>query len=121
MLYHGCGFEMLATLMQHCCPSLLSLYNKVQGKSKSIIEYQSCFDGLTLELAWCKVVIPLFLLVMLFLRALHSWYESIFEQYWSYFKPIEATMLDSLVADVIFHNGLMVVDHKKKPGPAPGS
>jgi hypothetical protein len=55
-LYHGCGFEILATLMQHCrhdmvsnaFTSLLSPFNDVQGESESIIEYCSCFDGLTL-------------------------------------------------------------------------
>ena len=59
ILYHGHGFEMLATLMQHCrldsisnaFTSLLSLFNDVQGKSESIIEYRSHFDGLTIELA----------------------------------------------------------------------
>ena len=117
---------MLATIMQHCRPvtisnaftSLLSLFNNVKGKSESIIEYQSWFDGLTMELAKCKVVIPSFLLVMLFLRALHSPYVAIFEQYWSCFKPIKTATLDSLVSDVTFHDGFTVVDYKKKP---PGS
>jgi hypothetical protein len=71
-----------------------------------------------MELARCKVIIPSFLLVMLFLRALHSQYASIFEQYWSRFKPIETATLDSLVSDVTFHDGFTVVDYKKKP---PGS
>jgi hypothetical protein len=79
--FHGWGFEMLATIMQHCCPntlsnaftSLLSLFNNVHGEFKSILEYWSQFDGLTLKLAWCKVMIPSILLVMLFLRALHGW------------------------------------------------
>ena len=81
-LFHGHGFEMLAALMQHCRPdlvsnafsSLLSLFNDVQGETESIIEYCSRFDGLTLELSQCKVTIPSFLMVMLFLRALHSQY-----------------------------------------------
>ena len=88
-LFHGRGFEMLATLMQHCRPdsvsnaftSLLSIFNDVQGESESILEYRSRFDGLTMELARCKVIIPSFLLVMLFLRALHGQYATIFEQY----------------------------------------
>ena len=90
--------------------SLLSIFNIVQGKSESILEYRSCFD--------CKVIIPSFLLVVLFLRALHSWYATIFEQYWSRFKPIKTATLDSIVSDVTFHNGFTVVDSKKKP---PGS
>jgi len=95
-LYHGRGFEMLAALMQHCRPdsvsnafsSLLSLFNDVQGDTELIIEYRSRFDGLTLELSWCKVTIPSFLMVMLFLRALHGCYSVIFEQYRSRFKPM---------------------------------
>ena len=79
---------------------------------------RSGFDGLTMELARCKVVIPSFLLVMLFLHAFHSWYAAIFEQYRSRFKPIQTATLDSLVSDVTFHNGFTVVDYKKKP---PGS
>ncbi len=85
--YHGRGFKMLATLMQHCCPdtvtnafaSLLSLFNNVQGDLESIIEYRSQFDGLTIELAHCKVIFPSLLLVMLFLCALHGRYSSIVE------------------------------------------
>jgi hypothetical protein len=73
-LFHGRGFEMLATLIQHCCPdsvsntftSLLSLFNDVQGETESTLKYRSCFDGLTLKHARCKVVIPSILLVMLF-------------------------------------------------------
>ena len=129
-LYHGRGFEMLAALMQHCRPdsvsnafsSLLSLFNDVQGESESIIEYRSRFDGLTLELSRCKVTIPSFLMVMLFLRALHSRYSVIFEQYRSRFKAIETATLDSLVSDVVFHDGFTEVSHtKKKLPPAPGA
>ena len=44
-LYHGCGFKMLAALMQHCRPdsvsnafsSLLSLFNDMQGDNELII------------------------------------------------------------------------------------
>ena len=129
-LYHGRGFEMLAALMQHCRPdsvsnafsSLLSLFNDVQGDTESIIEYRSRFDGLTLELSRCKVTIPSFLMVMLFLRALHSRYSVIFKQYRSRFKAIESATLDSLVSDVVFHDGFTEVSHnKKKPSPAPGA
>jgi hypothetical protein len=77
--YHGRGFEMLAALMQHCHPdtvtnafsSLLSLFNDVQGDNESILEYQSHFNGLTLELNQCRVIIPPLLMIMLFVRALH--------------------------------------------------
>jgi hypothetical protein len=57
-LFHGRGFEMLATLDQHCRPdtvsnafsSLLSLFNKVQGYNEPILEYPSRFDGLILDM-----------------------------------------------------------------------
>jgi hypothetical protein len=127
---HGRGFEMLATLTQHCCPdtvsnaftSLLSLLTDAQGESKSILEYWSHFHGLTLKLAWCKVMIQLILLVMLFLCALHGWYSLIVDQFWSRFKPIEMATLDSIISDLSYHDGFQVLDHSKKgkPGSTPG-
>jgi hypothetical protein len=127
---HCWGFKMLATLMQHCCPdtvsnaftSLLLLFNNVQGESKSILEYWSRFDDLTLKLAWCKVMIPSILLVLLFLCALHDWYSIIVNQFRSCFKPIETATLNSIVSDVSYHDGFQVVDHSKKgkPGSTPG-
>ncbi len=88
--FHGRGFEMLAALIQHCCPdsvsnafaSLLSLFNDVQGDSESILEYRSCFDGLTLKLcSRCKVTLPTLLSVMLFLRGIHGRYADIVAQF----------------------------------------
>jgi hypothetical protein len=113
---------MLATLMQHCRPdtvtndfsSLLSLFNDVQGDSESIIEYQSRFDGLTIKLACCKVIIPSLLLVMLFLHSRHGHCLSIVEQFCTCFKPIETATIDSIVSDVIYNDGFQVVDHSKK-------
>jgi len=120
---------MLAALMQHCRPdsvanafsSLLSIFNNVQGDNESINEYRSRFDDLTLELSRCKVTIPSFLMVMLFLHALHGCYLIIFEQYRSHFKPLETATLDSLVSDVVFHDGFTKVSHKKKSVSAPGA
>ncbi len=73
--YHGRGFKMLDALIRHCHPdtvfnafaSLLSLFNDVQQESEPTLEYLSRFDGLTLELSRCKVVLPHLLSVMLFL------------------------------------------------------
>jgi hypothetical protein len=128
-LFHGCGFEMLDTLMQHCRPdtvsnaftSLLSLFNYVHRDSESIIKYRSHFDCLTLELACCKMGIPPILLVMLFLRALHGWYEEIVNQFWIRFKPIESASLDSIISEVTYHNPFKVMDHSKKGKPGSGS
>jgi hypothetical protein len=84
-IYNGCRFEMLATLNAYCHPdsianafsSLLSIFNKLQGKNKPVLAFRSRLDGLILEMACCKVVIPPLLLVMLFLPALHSCYLDI--------------------------------------------
>jgi hypothetical protein len=73
--YHGRGFKMLDALIRYCCPdtvsnafaSLLLLFNDVQQESEPTLEYCSRFDGLTLKLWRCKVVLPHLLSVMLFL------------------------------------------------------
>ena len=78
---------MLAALNTCCHPdsiadafcSLLSIFNKLQGKNKPILAFCSRFDGLILEMACCKVVIPPLLLFMLFLCVLHSCYLDIVE------------------------------------------
>ncbi len=58
---------------------------------------------------------------MLFLCALHSQYLVIFEQFWSHFKPIKSATLNSIVADMTYHNGFTVIDHtKKKSASGPG-
>jgi hypothetical protein len=113
--------EMLALLTQHCCPdtvantfaSLLSLFNDLQGELESILEYHSRFDGLTLELSQCKVVIPPLLLVMIFLWAIHSYYADIVEQFYSQFKTIKTETVDSIVSNVALHDSFTLVDSKK--------
>ncbi len=129
-LFHGCRFEMLATLIQNCCPdsvsnaftSLLSLFNNVQGEIESILEYRSHFDGLTHELARCKVLIPSILLVMLFLWALHGCHVSIVDQFRSHFKLIKTATIDFIVSNITYHDGFHVINHSKKgkPGSSPG-
>jgi hypothetical protein len=118
LLYNGCGFEMLAALDQHCRPdkcfkyafgSLLLLFNDV-----SFQEYCSRFNGLVNNLSRCKVGIPLMLLVMLFLRALHGRYFALMDQFWSRFKSLETTTIDSAVKDVEFHNSFTLCDPKDK-------
>ncbi len=119
--FHGRGFEMLAALTQHCWPdtvsnafaSLLSLFNDVQGKAESILEYCSHFDGLTLELSQCKVLIPPLLLVMLFLWGLHRHYADIVEQFRSCFKPIKTATVDSILSDVAFYDSFTLVETRK--------
>jgi hypothetical protein len=116
-LYNSRGFEMLAALSQHCHPdlvanaftSLLSLFNDVQGNDKPILQYWSCFDKIIIDLSQCKVAIPQILLVMLFLRALHSRYS---KQFCTRFKLIEHATIDSIVDDGTYHDGFTVHERK---------
>ena len=125
--YHGRGFGMLAALMQHCRPdtvtnafsSLLSLFNDVQGENESILEYRFRFDVLTLELNQCRVIIPPLLMILLFVRALHSRYECIVKQFRSRSKNNETATLDSIVADAVFNDGFIQVNKKGKPAAGP--
>ncbi len=124
-LYNGRGFEMLAALMQHCRPdsvanafiSLLSLFNYVQGSNKPILQYHSRFDGIVMELSRCKVTIPQILMVMLFLRAIHSRYSDLLEQFCTRFRCLKTATLDSIVNDIKFHNGFTI--HECKGGAKP--
>ncbi len=119
--YHSWGFKMLNALICYCRPdtvsnaftSLLSLFNDVQRESEPTLEYHSRFDGLTLELSRCKVVLPHLLLVMLFLWGLHSRYDDIVTQFRSGHKSIETATINSIVSDVTFHDGFTLVESKK--------
>jgi hypothetical protein len=82
---------------------LLLIFNELQGKNEPILAFCSRFDGLILEIACCKVVIPLLLLVMLFLRALHSHYLDIVEQFQTRHKSLETMSIDMIIAHVTYH------------------
>jgi hypothetical protein len=87
--FHGKGFEMLDVLNRHCRPdsvtdafaTLMSLFNDVQGDSGPIVEFRSRVDGMIMDMSRCKVVIPPLLLVMIFIRALHTRYSDILDQF----------------------------------------
>ncbi len=127
--FNGRRFKMLAALIQHChqdsvanaLPSLLSLFNNVQGNDEPILQYQSRFDRILMGLSWCKIAIPQILLVMLFLRALHSRYSNLLEQFCTHFKLIEHATIDSIVDIVMHHGGFTVHERKgaKPPTSAP--
>jgi hypothetical protein len=70
-------------------------------------------------LSQCKVAIPQILLVMLFLWALHSRYSDLLEQFCTCFKSIEHATIDSIVDDVMYHNGFTL--HKRKGAKPPTS
>ncbi len=111
--------------MQHCRPdsvanaftSLLSLFNDVQGSDEPILQYCSRFDEIVMELSWCKVTIPQILMVMLFLRAIHSRYSDLLEQVCTRFRCLKMATLDSIVNDIKFHNGFTI--HERKGGAKP--
>ena len=126
-LYHGKGFEMLAVLDQHCRPdtisnafsTLMSLFNDIQGPSEPILEFRSRFDGMVLDMSRSKILLPPILLVMLFLRALHSRYSDILDQFRSRYKHLEAATIDSVVDDARYHDEFKLVGSDKKGGPTP--
>ncbi len=124
-LYHGKGFEMLAALDQHCRPdlitnafcTLMSLFNDVQGSSEAVFEFCSPFDGMVMDLSCSKTILPPILLIMLFLRTLHSRYSDILDQFWSRYKKLEAATIDSKVEDVHYHDEFKLLgSDKKTPG-----
>jgi hypothetical protein len=116
-LYHGKGFEMLAVLDQHCRPdtisnafsTLMSLFNDIQGPSEPILEFRSRFDGMVLDMSRSKILLPPILLVVLFLRALHSRYSDILDQFRSRYKHLEAATIDSVVDDARYHDEFKLV------------
>ena len=120
--YHGMGFEMIDVLNRHCRPdsvtntftTLMSLFNDVQGDKEPIVEFRSRFDGMIMDMARSKVVIPPLLLVMIFIRALHSRYSDILDQFRSRYKDLESASIDSVVADVKYHDEFQLVDPKFK-------
>jgi hypothetical protein len=73
--------------------------NKLHGDDELIVAFCSQFDGLILEMVRCKDVIPPLLLIMLFLRALHSHYSDIMEQFRTRHKSLETTTIDFIVDD----------------------
>jgi hypothetical protein len=117
-IYNGHGFEMLAALNAYCHPDsiantfsyLLLIYNELQGKNKLILAFCSCCDGLILEMACCKVVIPPLLLVMLSLQVLRSHYLDIVEQFRTRHKSLDTMSIKRIVADVTYHNEFILED-----------
>jgi hypothetical protein len=56
--------------------------------------------------------IPQILLVMLFLRAHHSHYSDLLEQFHTCFKSIEHATIDSIVDNVTYHDGFTIHERK---------
>ena len=116
-VYDGKGFEMLAALHCHYHPdtvanafsTLMSLFNDSMDDSEDIIAFRSRFDGMRNEMSRCKVVIPHLLMVMFFLRSLHSRYSPLLDQFWSRAQPLKtatpSTMSREEIISIIHHEG----------------
>jgi hypothetical protein len=68
-----------------------------------------------MDMSRCKVVIPPLLLVMIFIPALHLRYSDILDQFRSRYKDLDSATVDSVVADIKYHDSFQLVDHNKKP------
>jgi hypothetical protein len=118
---------MLAMLDQHCCPdsianafsTLMSPFNDVQGPLEPVLEFRSQYDGMVLDTSHSKIILAPILLVMLFLCALHSRYSDILDQFWSWYKNLEATTIDSVIEDTRYHDEFKLVGTDKKCGSIP--
>jgi hypothetical protein len=51
---------------------------------------------------------------MIFICALHSRYSDILDQFCSRYKDLDSATIDSVVADVKYHDSFQLVDHNKK-------
>jgi hypothetical protein len=96
----------------------MSLFNDIQGDSEEVLQFCSQFDGLVMDMSRFKIIFPPILIVMLFLRALHSPYSEILDQFCSWYKVLKSATIDSVVEDVRYHDGFQLVGSDKKP---PGS
>ena len=121
-MFNGKGFEMLAALNHHCCTetvstafsSLMSLFNKIQGESESILAYRSRFNGLVNNLSWSKVSIPLVLIIMLFRHCIHGHYSEILDQFWTRHMLLETTNINLVIKNVKYLNSFTLHDPKGK-------
>ena len=58
-----------------------------------------------MDMSQCKVVITPLLLIMIFIRTLHSHYSDILDQFRSRYKDLEAATIESVVANVTYRDG----------------
>jgi hypothetical protein len=130
--FYDKGFEMLQVLEENFRPSsisntfttLLSLFNDRQSDKEGIHEFRSRFEGHFSALSRSSVAIPQILQVMLFLRALHSRYQDLLNQFASKQKDLSVATIDSVVADAKFMDEFVAVGANGKaasPSPFPRS
>jgi hypothetical protein len=122
LMYDGNGFELLAVLNQHCCPdsvanaftTLILLFNDSMGESEEIMAFRLRFDGMVNNMSHYKIILPPVLMVMFFLCSLHCHYDNLLKRFHSRYKSLEDTSLDSIVADVHYHNESKLTGSNKK-------
>ncbi len=108
--YFDKGFKMLQVLEDNFRPSsisntfttLLSLFNERQSDTEGIHEFCLRLEGNLLALSCSSVAIPQIFQVILFLRAIHSRYQGLLNQFTSKQKDLSAALIDSVVADAKF-------------------
>ncbi len=84
------------------------------GKSEEIMAFWSRFNGMVNNMSGCKIILPLVLMVMFFLCSLHSCYDDLLEHFCSHYESFKGASLDSIVADVRYHNEFKLVGSNKK-------
>ncbi len=124
--YFGKGFEMLQVLEDNFHPSsisntfttLLSLFNDRQSDTERIYEFCLQFKGNLLALSCLSNAIPQILQVMLFLRAIHSRYQGLLNQFTSKQKDWSAASIESVVANAKFMDEFATVGAKWQSNPS---
>ena len=74
---------------------------------------------MVLDMSCSKIILPPILLVTLFLRALHTRYSDIVDQFWSQYKNLDAATIDSVFEDAHYHDEFKLVGSDKKGGSSP--
>ncbi len=102
--------------------TLMSLFNDIQqGEMEEILEFRFHFDGLIMDMARSKIILPPILLIMLFVHALHSCYSAILDQFCYWYNVLETATINSVVDNVQFYDGFRLIglDAKASGVPAP--
>jgi hypothetical protein len=92
----------------------MSLFNDSMGESEEIMVFWSRFDAMVNNITCCKIILPPVLMVMFFLCSLHSHYDDLHEQFCFCYKSLKCTFLNSIVADVHYHNEFKLIRSDKK-------
>jgi hypothetical protein len=84
------------------------------GKWEEIMAFWSRFVGMVNIMSHCKNFHSPVLMVVFFLCSLCSCYDNLLEQFCSCYKSLKGASLDSIVADVHYHDEFKLVGSDKK-------